>query len=88
MIQFLQYYGEAILVMSIIFILLMLPYDKIFKSTNYNSKGMFKEGYDNAENEIKKGKDPEVLLNQCPGADDAWDRGWVQACSNYMKENK
>ena len=88
MIDFLQQWGEAILTILIILILLFLPYNKIFKEPNYNSKGMFKEGYDKAENEIKKGKDPEVLLNQCPGADDAWDRGWVQACSNYMKENK
>jgi hypothetical protein len=43
---------------------------------------MFKEGYTKAENEIKKGKDPTALFNQCPGADDAWDRGWVQACAD------
>lgn len=88
MIQFLQHYGEAILTMSSIFILIFLPWDKIFKETNYNGKGMFEEGYTKAENEIKKGKNPTALFNQCPGADDAWDRGWVQACSDYKFKNK
>jgi hypothetical protein len=83
--EILQHYGEAILTMLVIFILIFLLYGKIFKATNYNGKGMFEEGYDKAENEIKKGKDPTALFNQCPGADDAWDRGWVQACSDYRK---
>lgn len=87
MIDFLQDYGEAIITMSIIFILIFLPWCRIFKETNYNSKGMFEEGYTKAENEIKKGKDTTVLFNQCPGADDAWDRGWVQACSDYRKHS-
>ena len=85
MMDFLQHYGEAILTMSVIFILIFLPWEKIFKETNYNGKGMFEEGYTKAENEIKKGKNPTVLFNQCQGADDAWDRGWVQACSDYRK---
>lgn len=88
MIQFLQQYGEVMLTMLVIFILIFLPYDKIFKPTNYNSKGMFEEGYNKAESEIKKGKDPTTLFNQCQGADDAWDRGWVQACSNYRVKKK
>ena len=88
MIEFLQQWGEAILTMTIIIILIFLPYDKIFKETNYNSKEMFVEGYTKAENEIKKGKNPTDLFNQCPGADDAWDRGWVQACSDYRKQFK
>ena len=83
MLEFLQQWGEAIFTMSIIFIFIVLPYGKIFKETNYNSKEMFLEGYTKAENEIKKGKNPTDLFNQCPGADDAWDRGWVQACSDY-----
>lgn len=85
MIQFLEHYGEAIITMSIIFILIFLPLGKIFTETNYNGKGMFEEGYTKAEKEIKKGKDTSVLFNQCPGAGDAWDRGWVQACSDYRK---
>lgn len=87
MIDFLQHYGEAIITMLIIFIFIFLPWGKIFKETNYNGKGMFEEGYTKAEKEIKKGKDATVLLNQCPGADDAWDRGWVQACSDYIKRS-
>lgn len=85
MIDFLQQWEEAVLTMTIIFILIFLPYDKIFKKTNYNSKEMFEEGYNKAESEIKKGKNSTDLFDQCPRADDAWDRGWVQACSNYRK---
>ena len=83
--EFLQHYGEAIITMSIIIIFIFLPWGKIFKETNYNGKGMFEEGYNKAENEIKKGKDTTMLFNQCPGANDAWDRGWVQACSDYRE---
>ena len=86
--EFLQQWGETIFTMSIIFILIFLPYSKIFKETNYNSKEMFEEGYNKAENEIKKGKNPTDLFNQCPGADDAWDRGWIQACSDYKFKKK
>jgi hypothetical protein len=85
MIQFLEHWGGAIITLSIIFILIFLPYGKIFKKTNYNTQDMFIEGYNKAEKEILKGKDPTTLFNQCPGADDAWDRGWVQACSDYRK---
>jgi hypothetical protein len=84
--EFLQQWGEAILTMLVIFILIFLPYGKIFKETNYNTQDMFLEGYNKAEKEIKKGKDPTVLFNQCQGADDAWDRGWVQACSDYRSK--
>jgi len=88
MIQFLSHYGEAILTLLVIFIFIFLPYGKIFKPTNYNSKDSFTEGYNKAENEIKRGKDPIVLMNQCQGPEDNWDRGWIQACSNYINVNK
>jgi hypothetical protein len=88
MIQFLEHWGIVIITMSIIFIIIFLPYGKIFKPTNYNSKDSFMEGYSSAENEIKKGKNPTTLFNQCQGAEDNWDRGWVQACSNYKFKKK
>ena len=83
MIDFLQQYGEAIITIIIIITLILLPWGKMFKETDFNSKGMFEEGYNKAENAIKRGEDPTVLFNQCPGATDAWDRGWIQACSDY-----
>ncbi len=84
--EFLQQWGEVIITLLFIFILIFLPYGKIFKSTDYNSTSSFMEGYSKAENEILKGKDPTTLFHQCPGAEDAWDRGWVQACSDYRKK--
>jgi hypothetical protein len=88
MIQFLTDWGEAILTMLIIFIGIFLPYGRIFKPINYNSKESFKKGYTKAENEIKKGKNPTALFNQCQGVEDNWDRGWVQACNDYRFKNK
>lgn len=82
MIQFLSTYGEVIIAMTSIFIILLLPYGRIFKEANFNSQESFMEGYIEAEKLIKKGKNPTSLFNQCPGAEDSWDRGWVQACSD------
>ena len=85
MIQFLVNFWEPILTMCSIISFIFLPYSKIFKPTDYNGKGMFTEGYTKAEKEILKGKDPAALFEQCPGVVDNWDRGWVQACSDYRK---
>ena len=86
-IEFLKNWGETVITTLLILILLFLPWERISKGTNYNTQKMFKEGYDKAENQIKKGKDPTELFNQCPGADDAWDRGWIQACVDYRTKN-
>jgi hypothetical protein len=73
--------GILIMVSIILFLLFA---EKIFKKKPKSREELFKKGYDAAMSCINKNIDNNKLYNQCQ-TDDAWDRGWKQACSNDRK---
>ena len=83
--NFISLYWESTLTIILIFSIVLFPYERVFKTTDYNAKGMYEEGYSKAEESIRKGSDPKKLIDQCPGVMDKWDKGFLAACKDAIK---